>query len=60
MISRNRRGGGGVVAEFFSVLSGPRPDSVGEWGGGGSSRNCFRLSSVSRSHFYPTLSDIRG
>ena len=47
-----RFSGGGVVAEFFSVCS-------GTVGGGGSNIN-FPLSSVAKSHFYPTSSDIRG
>ena len=39
------------------MISTSRRDSVG--GGGGSSR-IFPLSSVAKSHFYPTSSDIRG
>ena len=53
-------GEGEVVAEFFRDLKKPTrfsgPDQI-RWGGG--NRN-FPLSSVAKSNFYPTFSDIRG
>ena len=44
--SRFSGGGGGAVAEFFPACS-PGPDHI-------------PLSSVAKSHFYPTSSGIRG
>ena len=73
--SRRDSVGGGVVASFFRVLQKPtrqwmggssrsffrvlRDQTTFGGGGGGSNRN-FPLSSVAKSHFYPSSSDIRG
>ena len=51
-----RFSGGGVVAGFVSVISETRHHSVG----GGGVVTYFQLSSVAKSRFYPTSSDIRG
>ena len=66
-------GGGGVVAELFPCS--PEADAI-QWGGssgiflrflrdqttfgGGGSNRHFTFSSVAKSHFCPTSSDIRG
>ena len=57
MISKSGRdsvGGGGSTRIFPGS---PKADTI-QWGGG-SNRN-VPLSSVAKSHFYPTSSDIRG
>ena len=74
MISRSRHDsvGGGVVAEFFSNLQELTRFSGGgvvaesfrdlqepTWISGGGSSRIFPSSPVAKSHFYPTLSDIR-